>query len=149
MSFLNSDEFKEIFGYGSVFLYFYTYFFFSGKIFQSKRFWIKISVLIFISITLIVTFKLNQKHLYAALSTIWIFYSLALIAIKLAYKKLNDFCIKNKLIETYFSKKDFTFTPTKYVTLNKDKQSTSSTLDFILSALLLLIPFFLALQFMP
>lgn len=127
-------------------LYLVAHFSLSQKIYYYNRFLHALAAALLISL-LLFSFSPKEDYRKATLSVSFLFfYILLLWFIKKTYKNLNGFFIKKSWIKSRFADKDFTWVETSDSgddIWNKKIAAPPSTLDYILSFILLIVPIIL------
>jgi len=135
---------------GIICLFFILHFFYTQKLYSTNRF----IALAFLSILIIALAlflsKPADKFVAISFGLLFSFYTILLWILKKTYKNLNNFFIRNSLIDSKFRYKDFTYIlwdgdlPGSGTWWNKKLASAPSRLDTTLTILLLILPILLS-----
>jgi hypothetical protein len=95
---------------GILIVYFIVQIFWTQKIYSKKLFLHFLGLVLLTFILIYFLTDKDKKYDLLIFNTIFLWYLLTLLLIKLTYKTCNKFLINKKLINTKFNDKDFTYT---------------------------------------
>jgi hypothetical protein len=134
---------------GIFFLFFVVNFFLTQVIYSKGYFWVFTVFSLLLPFALFLFIKKETRFEYGAFGLIFFYFNILLILVKIAYKKINSFLIKVKMIKPKYAGKDFTYVLWDSDTAiddfwNEKLAGPPSWFDYLLTILLLMGPILIA-----
>jgi hypothetical protein len=139
--------FTNILQIGIPCIFFFVNIFWTQKIYNGKHLLLWICLSLLLPVTLFCIIEKASKAQLLNLSMLLFYYFILLLTIKITYKNLNNFFVRNKLIANEFNGKDFTYVhwngsnPTTLSWWDEKRAKKPSWFDHLLTFLLLTLPF--------